>query len=73
MSPKLVIITKFWQVSQRKEIKNQSPWFPGGWLAPKAELPLTDHCSNLETYYLKNIENHTNKINKGKLNMFLTK
>lgn len=34
--PEMSDYPRIWQVSQRKEIKNQSPWFPGGWLAPKA-------------------------------------
>lgn len=48
-----VIVPEFWQVSQRKEIKNQSPWFPGGWLAPKAVLPLLESLFNLRNLLLK--------------------
>lgn len=34
--PEMCDYPRIWQVSQRKEIKNQSLWFAGGWLAPTA-------------------------------------
>lgn len=49
----IVIIPEFWQVSQRKEIKNQSLWFPGGCLALKAVLSLLESWFKLRNLLFK--------------------